>query len=120
MQLPIYYKQNMPRYVFIDFEFFRIGEIDTSGEKFTAEICYTLTWIESGIINKYDKSKYWNPQIYIENSFIKPDETVELRTAPLADGVSTSIIEKHTVKVSKARFIQVLKQNLVTYDCNII
>ncbi len=85
-----------PKTVYIDFEFTRIGEIDTMNEKYYAEVSFQLSWTENKLIEKYDRNKDWNPQISIENMFVKPDETIEYQT--IVKDSSTIITEKRKVK----------------------
>ena len=47
-------------------EFLRIGEIDTMGEKFNAEIYIEARWLEDDIISEYNIKTNWNPKLSIE------------------------------------------------------
>jgi hypothetical protein len=90
--------------VYVDIEFTRIGEIDNVNEKFYADILILLSWKENFVIEQhYDKDKHWNPEIYIENLFSKPEETIEYFIS--IEGSVTFITEKRRIKVKTFRTI---------------
>ena len=49
-------------------EFISIGEVDTMNEKFQAQVKVTSRWYDDEEIDVYDKSKHWNPKLFIENA----------------------------------------------------
>ena len=65
------------RIVLVNFEFIRIGEIDTMNEKFNAEICIESKWIEKDFIQNYNPEQHWNPQLFIENALQEPKEKIK-------------------------------------------
>ena len=58
-------------------EFVRIGEIDTMNEKYQAEIRIEARWYEREKITEYDRKKYWNPELYIENILQEQKEQIK-------------------------------------------
>ena len=49
-------------------EFLQIGEVDTMNERYQAIVKIKAKWYEDEIITEYDKNKYWNPKLFIENA----------------------------------------------------
>ena len=67
-------------------------------EKYYADITFALSWKVNYKIEKYDKDIDWNPLIYVENLFSKPEETIDYHLA--TQDSETFITEKHRIKVS--------------------
>ena len=65
------------RTVEINFEFVRLGEINTMNEKFSAELRIESKWFDKDFIQKYNPEQHWNPQLYIENVLQEPKEIVK-------------------------------------------
>ena len=65
------------RTVQVNFEFYRIGEIDLMNEKYNAEICIESKWIEKDLIQNYNPEQHWNPQLFIENALQEPKEKIK-------------------------------------------
>jgi len=64
--------------VSVRFQFIQFGEVDTVSEKFNCTIKITSKWHENQLIENYDKTKHWNPQLFIENCSIdKYQESIE-------------------------------------------
>jgi hypothetical protein len=85
--------------VYIDFEFTKIGEIDTMNGKYYVDLSYQISWTENQVIETYDKDVHWNPKIYIENIFAKPEETIEYELS--RDDLVTYVVEKRRLKVKQ-------------------
>ena len=49
-------------------EFLQIGEVDTMNERYQAIVKIKAKWYEDEVITEYDKNKYWNPKLFIENA----------------------------------------------------
>ena len=89
-----------PRVVYVEFECFKIGDIDTMNEKYYAEFIFNVSSTENKMISEYDKNKGWNPIIFIDNIMGKADETIEYKTAINNSSGYTVITEKRVIKVS--------------------
>ena len=46
------------------------------GEKYQAEVVIYSQWIDNTCMNVYDPTKYWNPQLVIENIITTNKETI--------------------------------------------
>jgi hypothetical protein len=64
------------RNVHVSIEFLRLGEIDTIGEKFYAEVMIKSTWIENNSLTTYNSQLHWNPNLYIENALLEPKQEI--------------------------------------------
>ena len=79
-------EENRPRDIHVCIEFLRIGEIDTIGEKYYAEIRIRSTWIENTEhFTNYDPKVNWNPNIYIENMLLEKAEEISYTTSKFYD-----------------------------------
>lgn len=75
--------------------FERVGDIDTIKELFFAEITMKVSWqLEQTLVGPYDPSKHWNPKVFIENMFVKPDQKVQYEVK------GNEIIETQKIKAS--------------------
>jgi hypothetical protein len=108
-----------PREVELRVIFLRIGDIDTLSERFFAEILIESKWQEPKLVNEFQTSneqqqqqstqneekeilngsKYWNPQIFVENALNDPQQTIYykikkevqiLTIPPAANGTAVS------------------------------
>jgi len=93
------------RIVLVNFEFIRIGEIDTMNENYNAEICIESKWIEKDLIQNYNPDQHWNPRLFIENALQEPKEKIKYNI--IREGDEQWIIETRYVK----RYI-ILKKRL--------
>lgn len=75
-----------------------IGEIDSMNEKYYADISFALSWKADYKIEKYDKENDWNPLIYVENLFSKPEEWTDYHLSIKAS--ETYVTEKRRIKVT--------------------
>ena len=89
---------NDEKLVYVNIEFAKIGEIDTMNEKYYADLLIHISWTDNSVIEKYDKDKHWNPNIYIENLLIKSKESIEYEVKGVSES-STEIILKWEIKV---------------------
>ncbi len=65
-----------PRDVHLSIEFMRLGEIDTIGEKFYAEVLIQSVWIDVEKISNYNSQIHWNPKLYVENALLEPKQEI--------------------------------------------
>jgi len=61
-------KSKAMRIVKCHIEFEQLGEIDTMNERYQAIVKTKARWYEDEIITDFDKDKYWNPKLFIENA----------------------------------------------------
>ncbi|BFZ21949.1 hypothetical protein BsWGS_24988 [Bradybaena similaris] len=85
-------------------QFFKVGEIDTLKEQYTADVIVRARWREPSLDGKLnecgdniDIKKYWNPKLYIENSYGDPKEMFRYRVV-FNDKGEAFMSEKRTVK----------------------
>ncbi|XP_078324873.1 cys-loop ligand-gated ion channel-like isoform X3 [Crassostrea virginica] len=84
-------------------QFFKVGEIDTLKEQFTADVIVKAKWREPTLDgqNKTSESiefnKFWNPKLYIENSLGDPKEQIRYRLL-YNDKGEAFITEKRVIK----------------------
>ncbi|XP_005111291.2 cys-loop ligand-gated ion channel [Aplysia californica] len=85
-------------------QFFKVGEIDTLKEQYTADVIVRARWREPSLDGKLQESgditdikKYWNPKLYIENSYGDPKEMFRYRLIFNEKG-EAFMSEKRTVK----------------------
>ena len=64
-----------PRDVHLSIEF-SLGEIDTIGEKFYAEVLIQSVWIDVEKISNYNSQIHWNPKLYVENALLEPKQEI--------------------------------------------
>lgn len=49
-------------------------------EKYNAEVFIESRWIEpEDITTKYNPETHWNPQLFIENTYTDPKETIKYK-----------------------------------------
>nr|WCB87282.2 GABAA Receptor rho subunit [Haliotis diversicolor] len=67
-------------------QFFKVGEIDTLKEQYTADVIVRARWREPSLDGQIqsagdiqDFQKYWNPKLYIENTIGDPKEILRHR-----------------------------------------
>lgn len=85
--------------------FLKIGEVNTLKESFDADILLRSKWHEPALDNtegKYNKgdinfSKFWNPEIYIDNILGEPKRTSSIYVEYDINGLA-SVIERRRVK----------------------
>ncbi|XP_076087790.1 cys-loop ligand-gated ion channel-like isoform X2 [Mytilus galloprovincialis] len=84
-------------------QFFKVGEIDTLKEQFTADVIVKAKWREPTLdgqnksAENVDFSKIWNPKLYIENSYGDPKEQMRYRIL-YNDKGDAYISEKRVIK----------------------
>ncbi|CAG5122972.1 unnamed protein product, partial [Candidula unifasciata] len=85
-------------------QFFKVGEIDTLKEQYTADVIVRARWREPTLDGKISESgdvtdikKYWNPKLYIENSYGDPKEMFRYRVV-FNDKGEAFMSEKRTVR----------------------
>ncbi|XP_048778751.1 cys-loop ligand-gated ion channel-like isoform X2 [Ostrea edulis] len=84
-------------------QFFKVGEIDTLKEQFTADVIVKAKWREPTLDgqNKTSESiefnKLWNPKLYIENSLGDPKEQIRYRLL-YNDKGEAFVTEKRVIK----------------------
>uniref|UniRef100_K1QX27 Cys-loop ligand-gated ionic channel n=1 Tax=Magallana gigas TaxID=29159 RepID=K1QX27_MAGGI len=90
-------------------QFFKVGEIDTLKEQFTADVVVKAKWREPTLdgqnktasILAFSESiefnKFWNPKLYIENSLGDPKEQIRYRLL-YNDKGEAFITEKRVIK----------------------
>ncbi|KAL5006072.1 hypothetical protein ScPMuIL_017230 [Solemya velum] len=97
------YQKLCPVRVQICVQFFKIGEIDTLKEQFTADVIVKAKWREPTLdgqnqtTESVDFSKLWNPKLYIENSLGDPKELLRHRVL-YNDSGEAFITQKRVVK----------------------
>jgi hypothetical protein len=79
-------------------QFCRIGEIDTMGEKYTAELYIESKWCDKEVSAKYDPKADWNPRIYIENAIQLTLEEIKYVVSKIDNGEEKMITEIRHVK----------------------
>ncbi|XP_055959433.1 cys-loop ligand-gated ion channel isoform X2 [Patella vulgata] len=101
-------------------QFFKVGEIDTLKEQYTADVIVRAKWREplldgetqqSGV-EIADFSKYWNPKLSIENTIGDPKEVVRYRVVFNNRG-DAFVSEKRTIK---GTFMENLELNDFPFD----
>ena len=88
------------RVVQVRIEFMSLGEVDTMNEKYQAEIRIKSRWQDEEEIDEYDKTKHWNPKLFIENALDNVREEITY-SVTRSDGKST-ITE---TRISKGGFL---------------
>ncbi|XP_059178683.1 cys-loop ligand-gated ion channel-like isoform X3 [Physella acuta] len=85
-------------------QFFKVGEIDTLKEQYTADVIVRARWREPSLDGQLseggditDIRKYWNPKLYIENSYGDHKEMFRYRVV-FNDKGEAYMSEKRTVK----------------------
>lgn len=86
-------------------QFFKVGEIDTLKEQYTADVIVRARWREPSLDGQLQEqqgdivepSRYWNPKLYIENAYGDPKEQFRHRVMFNEKG-EAFITEKRTVK----------------------
>ncbi|XP_013085243.1 cys-loop ligand-gated ion channel-like isoform X3 [Biomphalaria glabrata] len=85
-------------------QFFKVGEIDTLKEQYTADVIVRSRWREPSLDGQLseggditDVRKYWNPKLYIENSYGDHKEMFRYRLV-FNDKGEAYMTEKRTVK----------------------
>ncbi|RUS83997.1 hypothetical protein EGW08_008258, partial [Elysia chlorotica] len=81
-------------------QFFKVGEIDTLKEQYTADVIVRARWREPTLLSNGDITDikhYWNPKLYIENSYGDPKEMFRYRVVFNEKG-EAFMSEKRTVK----------------------
>ncbi|KAK7501996.1 hypothetical protein BaRGS_00006748, partial [Batillaria attramentaria] len=85
-------------------QFFKVGEIDTLKEQYTADVIVRARWREPSLDGQLQEqgdivepSRYWNPKLYIENAYGDPKEQFRHRVMFNEKG-EAFISEKRTVK----------------------
>lgn len=84
------------RQVLVDVDYERIGEIDNNNERYFAEVSLNFTWDLDKPVSEYDPKKHWNPNIGIENLFVKP----EIKTEYILSNEGKTVTEKRDLKVT--------------------
>ena len=69
-------ENNYAKLVVVIIEFISIGEVDTTNEKYDAEVKIISKWIDDEEIDEYDKKKHWYPQLFIVNAFYDVKEDI--------------------------------------------
>jgi hypothetical protein len=90
-------------------EFLQIGEVDTMNERYQATVKIKAKWYEDEIITEYDKNKYWNPKLFIENA-LHEKFYEEISYSVQKDGKGTIVTQ---TMVSKGSFWE--RMELVSY-----
>ena len=72
-------ENNYAKLVVVIIEFISIGEVDTTNEKYDAEVKIISKWIDDEEIDEYDKKKHWYPQLFIVNAFYDVKEDIQYR-----------------------------------------
>ena len=90
-------------------EFLQIGEVDTMNERYQAIVKIKAKWYEDEIITEYDKNKYWNPKLFIENA-LHEKFYEEISYSVQKDGKGTIVTQ---TMVSKGSFWE--RMELVSY-----
>ncbi|XP_076460166.1 cys-loop ligand-gated ion channel-like [Babylonia areolata] len=85
-------------------QFFKVGEIDTLKEQYTADVIVRARWREPSLDGQLQEQgdmvepgRYWNPKLYIENAYGDPKEQFRHRVMFNEKG-EAFISEKRTVK----------------------
>ncbi|XP_076443972.1 cys-loop ligand-gated ion channel-like isoform X2 [Babylonia areolata] len=85
-------------------QFFKVGEIDTLKEQYTADVIVRARWREPSLDGQLSEQgdivepgRYWNPKLYIENAYGDPKEQFRHRVMFNEKG-EAFISEKRTVK----------------------
>ncbi|XP_021369969.1 uncharacterized protein LOC110461026 isoform X3 [Mizuhopecten yessoensis] len=84
-------------------QFFKVGEIDTLKEQYTADVIVKAKWREPSLDgqNKTSESvefnKMWNPKLYIENSLGDPKEQIRYQVL-YNDKGEAYVSEKRVIK----------------------
>lgn len=84
-------------------QFFKVGEIDTLKEQYTADVVVKAKWREptldgqSKSAENVDFAKLWNPKLYIENSYGDPKEQLRYRIL-YNDKGEAYVSEKRVIK----------------------
>ncbi|KAJ8319876.1 hypothetical protein KUTeg_001463, partial [Tegillarca granosa] len=84
-------------------QFFKVGEIDTLKEQFTADVVVKAKWREPSLDGQskpsdaVDFGKMWNPKLYIENSLGDPKEQLRYRIL-YNDKGEAFVSEKRVIK----------------------
>ena len=94
------------KHILVDVEYERIGEIDNTNERYFAEVTFSFTWDLDKPVSEYDPNKNWNPNIGIENLFVKP----EIKTEYILSNNGRTVTEKRNLKVNYFEQSQVLYQ----------
>ncbi|RNA10090.1 Gamma-aminobutyric acid receptor subunit gamma-3 [Brachionus plicatilis] len=89
-------KTSIPKVVEIMVQFLRIGVIDTLNEKYHAEVKIISKWKPLENFNRYDRNRYWNPELFIENALEEPKESI--RYALVNEGNERYVVEKRRIK----------------------
>ncbi|KAK3082872.1 hypothetical protein FSP39_007612 [Pinctada imbricata] len=115
-ETPLMRRRELPRYdtkanirpaskvkVQICVQFFKVGEIDTLKEQFTADVVVKAKWREPSLDGQNQTSetvefgKLWNPKLYIENSLGDPKEQLRYRLL-YNDKGEAYVMEKRMIK----------------------
>ncbi|XP_025092632.1 uncharacterized protein LOC112562932 isoform X3 [Pomacea canaliculata] len=90
--------------VLVCVQFFKVGEIDTLKEQYTADVIVRARWREPSLDGQLSEQgdmlepgKYWNPKLYIENAYGDPKENFRYRVMFNEKG-EAFISEKRTIK----------------------
>ncbi|CAH1788931.1 unnamed protein product [Owenia fusiformis] len=110
---------SVPRQVQVCVVFMKIGEIDTIGEQFSADVLIKAKWREpdfdSGktkVTEDLDLTSYWNPKLFIENTLTEPRESI-FHMVVYNDRGEATVHEKRRVK---GLFIENLELNEFPFD----
>ncbi|XP_041374738.1 uncharacterized protein LOC121387632 isoform X2 [Gigantopelta aegis] len=100
-------------------QFFKVGEIDTLKEQYTADVIVRARWREPTLDGQLqlvgeisDFQKYWNPKLYIENTYGDPKEILRHRVNFNSRG-EAFISEK---RIIKGTFMENLELNDFPFD----
>lgn len=92
-------EESTARTVEVAIQFLTIGEVDTTSEKYQAEVMIRSRWLDDEDIGAYDKTKHWYPKLFIENALHDLKEEVTYETERIDD--KTMVTE---IRISRGSF----------------
>jgi hypothetical protein len=89
---------NLPRKVYVNIQFKKIGEIDVFSDKYGGAFYVEAKWLEHEFIQEYDEKTHWNPRIYVENIIqaVVDKKSYHLEYFPSSD--CTMVTEKRKIE----------------------